>query len=119
MKINLATFSKLAQPDQPIKIGRVLHGLCCGNSYNRFDAEKQLADHALNSTISALANDHHIEINRQWEIVPGYRGKATMCVRYSIKNTQENLTRCYWLLKSWGWKDQQSGMELPPPPEAA
>lgn len=112
-------FRELVPPADPSKVGRVLHRLCCGESFNRFEAEKRLHDHALNSTISELRNDHHIKINGVWESVPGFQQKPTRCLRYSIDTTAANLAACYWLLKAWGWRPEQMEMDFPTPPEAA
>ncbi len=114
--ITFQTFRELVPPDDPIKIGRVLHRLCCGETFNRFQAEAWLHDHALNSTISELANDHYISIKRQWETVPGYRQKPTPCVRYSIDPNPRNLAACYRRLRSWGWRIEG---DLSPPSEVA
>lgn len=119
MNINPVKFREMIPPEDPTKIGRVLHRLCCGESFNRFQAEPWLHDHTLNSTISTLANSHLIKINRVPEIVPGYAKKPTRCIRYSIDHRPENLAKCYWLLKSWGWRDQPTKLDPPSPPEAA
>jgi|SRR5690606_14839247 hypothetical protein len=122
MKINLQTFRDMAAPEDPTKIGRVLHRLCCGEDFNRFEAEIWLHDHALNSTISTLANVHRIEILRTPEVVPGYRRKPTRCHRYRIDATPANLARCYWLLMTWGYRVPADGRPAPDdgtPPEAA
>ncbi len=103
MGITPSTFAALAPPPKHTKISRVLHLLCCGHSLNRFEAEHQAHDHALNSTISELANDHGISVVRTWEVVPGFAGKPTRCVRYRIDPAPANLVKCYWLLKSWGY----------------
>jgi len=64
------------------KIDSVLGHLLGGNSLNRFEAEKLLHDHCLNSTISILANQYGIKVSRQLEAVRGYQGKRTYCNRY-------------------------------------
>jgi len=98
------TFLILTCPDKAPKIARVLHRLCCGESFNRFEGEKLLHDHTLNSTISQLANVHGVSIIRKPEVVPGYQGEKTPCTRYSIDPSPENLARCHQLLtQNWGY----------------
>ena len=109
MSINQNDFLALLPPDEPSKIARVLHRLCCGAKFTRFDAEKQLNDHVLNTTISDLANDYGMNIAREWVTVPGYQGNPTRCCRYSIISDPENLESAYRLLKSWGYREPPSG----------
>ena len=63
----MADFNKFQNLREPVngdsetpKIARVLFYLCCGDSLTRFEAEREVHDHALNSTISILANDYGI-----------------------------------------------------------
>lgn len=57
----------------PRKWERVLLALLTGRSYNRFEAERELADHCLHSTVSEL-QDKGLRIDRQEEEVPGVDG---------------------------------------------
>ena len=67
----------------PTKKKRVLTALIDGQSFNRFEAERQLSDHVLNSTVADLQR-LGITIARQLETVPGYRGLPTKVARYWI-----------------------------------
>lgn len=101
----VAPFVNLIPPKTPIKKARVLHYLCCGHKINRFDAEKRLNDHALNSTVSELKNDNGVVIARRWIKVPGFQNESTNCVEYSMDLTAKgNLYHCYSLLLSWGYR---------------
>ena len=51
----------------------------------RFDAEG-LGDHCLNSTISALSNQHGLEFPRRWVKVPNRFGGETPCKEYSTSD---------------------------------
>lgn len=66
------------------KTGRVLSALMTGRSYNRFEAERYLHDHCLNSTVAELQNRYKIKINRRYESFAGYKGKPARCCRYWI-----------------------------------
>ena len=66
------------------KIKRVLDALANGRSFNRFEAEQFLHDHALHSTVSSLQNGYGLTIHREFETVPGFRGYATRVCRYLI-----------------------------------
>jgi hypothetical protein len=93
----------------PTKKARVLHALCCGKKITRFDAERLLHDHALNSTISQLKNDSGVDILRPMVTVPNFLGGFTRCCEYAINPQLDNLKRCKKLLLDWGYK-------LPAPP---
>ena len=62
---------------------RVLLALIDGRSFNRFEAERNLNDHVLNSTVSDLQH-LGIVISRHRETVPGYCGSPTSVCRYWI-----------------------------------
>lgn len=66
------------------KIKRVLKALAAGRSFNRFEAERILHDHALHSTVSSLQNGYGLTVNREFETVRGYRGCPTRVCRYWI-----------------------------------
>jgi len=61
----------------------VFQALMSGRSFNRFEAERQLHDHCLPSTISILESKHGIEISRKREKVPCLGGTTNPC-RYWI-----------------------------------
>ena len=60
---------------------RVLHALLDGRSLTRFEAERTVRDHCLNSTISELEGKG-VRIDRREETVPGFAGMPTRCKRY-------------------------------------
>lgn len=68
----------------PSKIRRVLSALADGQSMNRFQAERQLRDHCLNSTISEIQRRLDIRIDRSVEVVSGFEGTPTRCCRYRL-----------------------------------
>jgi hypothetical protein len=82
----------------PTKKKRVLQALC-ERSYNRFEAERQLHDHCLHTTVSTLQNQHGIEVNRKLESVPGYQGIDTRVCRYWI--APEHVGSAIKLVKLW------------------
>ena len=90
-KSSTTNFTKL-----PSKKRRVLMALIDGRSFNRFEAERQLNDHVLNTTISEL-QAYGVTIARQYETVPGYRGIPTRCCRYRLD--REQLKRAHSVLK--------------------
>ena len=55
-----------------------------GGTFNRFEAEKQLNEHCLHSTVSAIQKKYGITVDRVMETIPGYRLFPTRCMRYSI-----------------------------------
>lgn len=65
----------------PLKWKRVLSAMLAGESFNRFEAERQLHDHCLHTTVSELEG-RGVCILRQWESVPGYQNIPTRVVRY-------------------------------------
>lgn len=67
----------------PKKWQRVLAAFLTGRSFNRFEAESQLHDHALHSTVSTLQS-MGVVIDRKMECVPGFQGLATHVCRYRL-----------------------------------
>lgn len=67
----------------PKKWQRVLAAFLTGRSFNRFEAERQLHDHALHSTVSTLQG-MGVVIDRRMECVPGFQGLATHVCRYRL-----------------------------------
>lgn len=65
----------------PKKWQRVLAAFLTGRSFNRFEAERQLHDHALHSTV-AMLQFRGLVIDRTMESVPGYQGLPTRIMRY-------------------------------------
>lgn len=67
---------------------RVFQALMSGRSFNRFEAERQLFDHCLHSTVATLEMKHRITISREYETVSGYMGRPTRCCRYWISEEE-------------------------------
>lgn len=65
----------------PLKWKRVLRAFLDGRSFNRFEAERQLADHCLHSTVSTIQGKG-VTIKRRTEKVPGFQGIPTEVCRY-------------------------------------
>ena len=82
----------------PSKKQRVLKALT-ERSYNRFEAERQLHDHCLHTTVSTLQNKYDIEIEREFESVPGYQGFEARVCRYWI--APEHVDTALKLVKFW------------------
>jgi hypothetical protein len=76
-----ATAQEVTQHRHDTKIGRVLAALK-RRSLNRFEAEREVGDHALNSTIAVLRGEGHLIVDR-WEEVPTRFGKSARVKRYS------------------------------------
>jgi hypothetical protein len=79
---------------------RVLRYFVNGGSLNRFEAEREVHDHSLNSTVSTtLQNGFGVRIDRQWERVPCLGGCATTDVkRYRLNDDPDNVSRAKALL---------------------
>ncbi len=76
-------------PKIPAKWKRVLTAFLSGQSYNRFEATRDLRDWSLHSTVSTIQSKG-VRIERKSERVPGYLGLATEVCRYwlDLKNTE-------------------------------
>lgn len=85
----------------PSKKKRVLQALCKRGrqGFNRFEAERLLSDHCLHSTVSTLQNQHDIEIQREFETIPGYQGIPTRVCRYWIAD--DTRERALKIAKFW------------------
>lgn len=81
----------------PKKWQRVLSALLDGRTFNRFEAERQLSDHTLHSTVSTIQSKG-VTILREFETVPGYQGIPTHVRRYWIEQSEPNLRRASILL---------------------
>lgn len=68
----------------PSKIRRVLSALATGDSYNRFQAARELHDHCLHSTVAEIQSRFGIAVYRETESIPGFEGIPTKCCRYSL-----------------------------------
>lgn len=71
----------IEKPDT--KISRVLTALARGQTFNRFEAERQLHDHCLHSTVAEI-QDLGIPVFRHMETVKGYQGCPVRVARYRI-----------------------------------
>ena len=69
-------------PGKETKTGRVLAEFMTGRKFTRFDAERVLHDHILNTTVSTLQRVHGVKICRKQITVPGYQGAPTSCCLY-------------------------------------
>jgi hypothetical protein len=78
---NLLRSNRNTDTPRPLKWKRVLDGFVSGRSYNRFQAERELNDHCLHSTVSTLQG-MGISIQRRMETVPGFKGCPTEVKRY-------------------------------------
>jgi len=56
-----------------------------GQRINRFEAERELSDHCLHTTVSIIERKHRLTISRKRESVPGYMGQPTNVCRYWIE----------------------------------
>lgn len=73
------------------KIYGVLYALAEGRSLNRFEAERQLNDHTLNSTISEIQNRLGVLIHRESEKVLCLGGtKKVDVMRYRLLPDQQH-----------------------------
>lgn len=81
----------------PRKWQRVAAALLTGQSFTRFEAERELSDHTLPSTISTL-QAKGLTVLRCDVTVPGFQGIATHCCKYWLDRTPENLDRARRLL---------------------
>lgn len=77
--LEITTHAHHSKP--PTKWRRVLTALAAGGSYNRFDAERQLSDHCLHSTIARIQGKG-VTVDRRDEVVPGYASIPTHVTRY-------------------------------------
>lgn len=80
---------------RPVKWRRVLFAFASGRSWNRFEAERELHDHCLHTTVSTIQHKG-IPVSRKDEIVPGFQGIPTHVSRYWLE--KEALQRARELL---------------------
>ncbi len=69
------------------KIYNVLAALASGFSFNRFQAERELRDHVLPSTVQKI-EALGIEVFHKPEVVPGFAGSRVQTTRYSLTPNQ-------------------------------
>ncbi len=82
----------------PSKKKRVLVALT-QRSFNRFEAERELHDHCLHTSVSTFQNQHNIPVARKWETVPGHPGNKPGVCRYWI--APEHIDNALKLAKFW------------------
>lgn len=70
------------------KLHKILTELARGRSLNRFEAERELHDHVLPSTIQKIER-LGIEVVHQPETVPGFAGSRVQTVRYSLEPAEQ------------------------------
>lgn len=73
------------------KLTAVLSWLAAGRSLNRFEAERQLHDHTLNSTIPQI-EARGVRVAREWETVPAFGGR-TRVRRYWLEEPERSKAR--------------------------
>jgi hypothetical protein len=81
-----------AKPKVPLKWERVLRAFLSGRSFNRFQAARDLHDHCLHSTVSAIEGKG-VRIARKWEKVSGYQDIPTDVTRYWLDTTGDNVIK--------------------------
>lgn len=64
---------------------RVLAALAQGRTLNRFEAERELSDHCLHSTVSTIQRKG-VLVERRDETVPGYQSIPTRVCRYWLES---------------------------------
>lgn len=79
--------------NKPTKLTRVLEALARGESFNRFEAERQLHDHTLPSTVTAIQKRHGLAVARQRETVSGWEGCPTVVSRYWLEPGEREKAR--------------------------
>jgi hypothetical protein len=77
----------------PTKIARVLGYQVFSGSLNRFEAERDVGDHCLHSTISSLAHGYGLNFERQLERVPNHWGQPCDVTRYSLPTSEHQKAR--------------------------
>ncbi|WP_237055367.1 hypothetical protein [Microbulbifer sediminum] len=82
-KVNIST------PKDPTKLERVLAYLANGRSFNRFEAEREVNDHCLPSTMSEIKHGLRIPYRVRYESVPGWHGHPTRVARYWLGQEEQ------------------------------
>ena len=94
-----------ARPQAPqvrpgTKLFNVLAELAHGRSLNRFEAERDLHDHVLPSTIQRIER-LGIAVMHQPETVPGFAGSRVQTVRYSLEASEREKAAVLLGWKIW------------------
>ena len=69
--------------EPPRKWRRVLAAMTHGKTFNRFEAERELSDHCLHTTVASL-QARGVVIDRSDETVPEFAGISTHVKRYRL-----------------------------------
>ncbi|WGL16200.1 hypothetical protein PVT68_15680 [Microbulbifer bruguierae] len=69
----------------PTKLERVLAYLATGRSLHRFEAEQEVNDHCLPSTMSKIKHDLGIPYLVRYETLSGWNGHPTRIARYWLE----------------------------------
>jgi hypothetical protein len=91
---------------RPTKIARVLAALAAGQRIHRFQAERELHDHVLPTTIATI-QQHGIQVHRRTITVPGYAGSRVHVAEYRLVEAEKRKARR--LLREWGRRGSQKG----------
>ncbi|WP_308364310.1 MULTISPECIES: hypothetical protein [unclassified Microbulbifer] len=76
-------------PKDPTKLERVLAYLATGRSLHRFEAEREVNDHCLPSTMSEIKHGLCIPYRVRYETVPGWHGHPTRVARYWLGREEQ------------------------------
>ena len=87
------------KPKVPHKWARVLAALLTGRRFHRFEAERELADHCLHSTVATIQGKG-VRVSRRDITIPGFQGIATHVCQYWIDPDPENVARARALLEA-------------------
>lgn len=68
------------------KKARVLAHFIYQGSLNMFEAQQQLGDHVLRTTVSALIHQHNLSFSKTTEQVPTRWGGFCVVTRYALKD---------------------------------
>lgn len=84
--------SEVTKSQPRTKLESVLAAFADGARITRFDAERQLHDHVLPSTVAEIQR-LGIRADRQPVTVPGHRGKPTRCALYWMTSAERAKAR--------------------------
>ena len=81
-------------PQDPTKLERVLTYLASGRSRHRFEAEHEVNDHCLPSTMSEIKHSLGIRYQVKYERISGWHTHPTRVARYWLRHEEQ---RQAWL----------------------
>jgi len=76
-------------PKDPTKLERVVAYLATGRSLHRFEAEREVNDHCLPSTMRDIKHGLGIAYRVTYETVPGWNGHPTRVARYWLGEEEQ------------------------------